>query len=356
MDRTVQLLVEDVAFGGAGVGHASGKAVFVPFTIDGETVSAEIVREKKKHAEARLGSIEIPSPHRAKPACPYFGRCGGCSYQHIAYDHQLALKSRQVEQTLRRLGRLKDVPMSPIVPSPKQYAYRNRIRVHAEDGVVGFFRHDRHELLDIEFCPIASAEPNEDLRLLRKRGATDGDYVLAEREERYFEQTNREVAAAMLQVVFDAVGRGQRRLVDAFCGAGFFAKGLAPLFEEIVGIESNGDAVNEARRTATAKETYIAADVSINLAEALAAGPREKTTLILDPPAAGLSPRAIDAICGAGPSEVFYVSCNPATLARDLQLICRAYELIAVTPLDMFPQTAQIEVVVHLRSASQADV
>lgn len=352
MERVIELAVGDVAFGGAGVGHANGKAVFVPFTIDGETVSAEILREKKKHAEARLRAVESASPHRVEPHCPYFGKCGGCSYQHISYEHQLTLKSRQVEQTLRRLGRLQDVPMSPAVPSPKQYAYRNRIRVHAENGVIGFYRHDRHELLDIEFCPITSAEPNEDLRRLRKRGVADGDYVLAEREERYFEQTNREVAAAMLRVVADAVAAGQQRLVDAFCGAGFFAKGLASLFEEVVGIEANGDAVNEARRTATENETYVAGDVGINLAEVLAAGRGKRTTLVLDPPAAGLSPRALDAICGAGPSEIFYVSCNPATLARDLQLICRTYQIVAVTPLDMFPQTAQIEVVVHLRGAS----
>src|SRR6478672_11254772 len=115
--RTAELTIPDVAFGGAGVARHNGKAVFVPFTIDGERVSARIVREKKQFAEAELIEILQPSPHRVAAACPYFGRCGGCSYQHISYDHQLELKARQVDQAMRRIARLSDPPMRPIVPS-----------------------------------------------------------------------------------------------------------------------------------------------------------------------------------------------------------------------------------------------
>ena len=157
----VELVIEDLAFGGKGVARDRGKAIFVPFTVDGERVSAKIVREKKQFAEAELVEVLEPSPHRVRPECIYFGRCGGCSYQHMSYEHQLRWKMRQVEQAIRRIGKLSEPPMRPIVPSPLPYAYRNRITVHAEDGVVGFYRRDEHRLMDVERCPIAMPEVNK---------------------------------------------------------------------------------------------------------------------------------------------------------------------------------------------------
>jgi 23S rRNA (uracil1939-C5)-methyltransferase len=161
--RIVDLKIEDAAFGGKGVGRQNGKAVFVPYTIEGETVSAEIVREKKQFAEAELIDVKESSPHRVTPPCPYFGSCGGCAFQHIDYEHQLAIKWRQVRDVLQRIGKLKDIPMRPIIPSPEQFGYRDRITVHAQDGVIGFFRRDSHRLIDIERCAIARDEVNRAL-------------------------------------------------------------------------------------------------------------------------------------------------------------------------------------------------
>ena len=135
--RTVDLRIEGVAFGGKGVARENGKAVFIPFTIDGELVSTRIVREKKQFADAEVVDLRERSSHRVEPPCPYFGECGGCAYQHIDYAHQLEIKSRQVGDVLRRIGKLKDVPMRSVIPSPLEYAYRNRITVHAENGTVG---------------------------------------------------------------------------------------------------------------------------------------------------------------------------------------------------------------------------
>src|SRR2546423_70006 len=136
--RIVDLRIEDVAFGGKGVGRESGKAVFIPYTIEGETVSAEILREKKQFADANLVEVKQSSPDRVKPQCPYFGRCGGCAYQHISYEDQLAIKWRQVRDALQRIGKLKDILIRPIIPSPKQYGFRKSITIHAQDGVIGF--------------------------------------------------------------------------------------------------------------------------------------------------------------------------------------------------------------------------
>jgi 23S rRNA (uracil1939-C5)-methyltransferase len=347
---SIEVTVEDVAFGGNGVARHDGKAVFIPFTIDGEHVSARITREKKKFAEGELRAVLDPSPHRVKPECPYFENCGGCSYQHISYAHQLEIKSKQVEQTLRRVGRLEKVPMSPIIPSPLPYGYRNRIRMHIEDGRVGFYAHGSHELIDIKSCSIASAEVNEGLARLRSRAVYDGDYTVSENTGgRFFEQTNNAVAQEMLDLASRLVKQGQSLLVDAYCGAGFFAKHLAPHFERVIGIEANDMAVEHARKSALPNESYMAGEVELHLPGAFTGEDLARTTVILDPPAIGISRRAADFILAAQPSEIIYVSCNPATLARDLALLGGAYQLLSVTPLDMFPQTAEIEVMAHLR-------
>ena len=342
------LKIDDVGFGGNGVGRSGGKVLFVPFTIDGEEVTVEITKQKKNFAEARLLSVETASPHRVEPRCPYFERCGGCSYQHIAYDRQLDIKARQVEQTLRRVGRFSEVPMRPIVPSPNEYGYRNRIRVHVEDGVAGFYSANRQELVDVESCAIASEQVNQALSELRSRVLRDGDYTLAERRPGFFEQTNDGMAGRMLDLVEKSVRRGQSLLVDAYCGSGLFAKHLAAHFGRVVGIEENYQAVQQAQRTAGANERYEGGDVAAHLSSVLGGADARTTTLLLDPPAIGISSAVIDSILAAHPSEILYVSCNPATLARDLALLSGRYRLESVTPLDMFPQTAEIEVAVHL--------
>jgi 23S rRNA (uracil1939-C5)-methyltransferase len=348
--RVVDLKIEDVAFGGKGVGRESGKAVFVPYTIEGETVSAEILRDKKQFAEADLAEVKQSSPDRVEPQCPYFGRCGGCAYQHISYEHQLAIKWRQVRDALQRIGKLKGVPMRPIVPSPEQYGYRNRITVHAQDGVIGFFRRDSHRLIDIEHCPISRDEVNRALTELRTQShVRDGHYTLrATPSARIFSQTNDAVANALRDLIVDLVPPNQQLLIDAFCGAGFFAKTLIDKFERVIGIDWDRFAIAAAKENATEKETYIAGDVETELKkEAVrSTGP---TTLIVDPPATGLSADARKAIIELAPATLIYVSCNPPTLARDLRDLQNKFIIDSVTPLDMFPQTAEIEVAVHLQ-------
>ena len=350
---TLQFPIQDIAFGGKGVGRADGLAIFVPFVITGERVTARLTKRKKKFAEAELISVDEPSPDRVTPACPYFGRCGGCAYQHIRYERQLEIKTSQVEQTLRRLGRLAEVPIRPAIGSPRHYGYRNRIRVHAEGGAIGFYRQDGHELIDIAECPIAAPAVNAELAALRRAPPLEGDYLLTgQGRGEYFVQTNDAVAAALLDHVRALVSPTSKTLVDAYSGAGFFARALAAGFAQVIGIEENERAVDYARRLAGPNESYVAGDVAIRLGDVLASLAAAETTLILDPPAAGAIQRVIDLILGAEPAEIIYVSCNPATLARDLDMLCRrAYKLVAVTPLDMFPQTAEVEVVAHLRNS-----
>jgi tRNA/tmRNA/rRNA uracil-C5-methylase (TrmA/RlmC/RlmD family) len=358
--RVADLRIEDIAFGGKGVGREHGKAVFVPYTIEGELVSAEIVREKKQFADAELIEIKASSSHRVTPECPYFGRCGGCAYQHIDYEHQLAIKWRQVRDVLQRIGKLKDIPLRPIIPSPKQYEYRNRITVHAQDGVIGFFRRDSHRLIEIERCPISCDDVNRALTELRGQNPRDGHYTLRTPfSRRVFFQTNSEVADALRDLIVDLVPPKQDLLIDAYCGTGFFAKALLNKFGRVVGIDWDRFAIATANENATEKETYIAGDIEEELtrqeqspvieSDLQRLGNRHSLTLIIDPPAIGLSKSVRHAILDLAPTTLIYVSCNPATLARDLKELHQKFTLNSVTPLDMFPQTAEIEAVAHLQ-------
>jgi 23S rRNA (uracil1939-C5)-methyltransferase len=325
---------------------------FVPFTAPGDRVRATPVKRQKKFSEARVVEILMPSPDRVVPECEYFTRCGGCAYQHIAYARQLDLKHRQVEQTLRRVGKFPEVPMRPIVPAPHPYAYRNRIRVHVQDGQAGFFAHRSHELIPIRHCPIAKPAVNDSLRRMLRTPLRDGDYtVFADDGEKFFTQTNDAVAEALLALTEQTVTRGQALLIDAYAGAGFFSNRLAPLFTQVIGIEENEHAVERARASSAPNERHLLGDVSMLLAEVLTAHPMGQTSVILDPPATGLAPQVAGLLAMSRPSEILYVSCNPATLARDLGELRSTYRLESVTPLDMFPQTAEIEVLAVLRSA-----
>ncbi|PYL02817.1 MAG: hypothetical protein DME32_05525 [Verrucomicrobia bacterium] len=357
----MELQIQDVAFGGKGVARTDGKAVFVPYVIDGESVSASITREHKKFLEAQLETIVTASPHRVEPRCPYFGRCGGCAYQHIEYEHQLALKWQQVKETLRRIGGLKDPPMRPFIPSPIEYGYRNRITVHVRDGVIGFFRRESNELLGIEHCPIARDEVNGKLAELRGRNPRDGHYTLRVIDgPRVFTQANDGVAAAMLDLVDRLLATAGGTLIDAYCGAGFFAKRLRARFETVIGIDWDQHAIVVAREDANENEIYVAADVETELSAAN--GPLQRADylgrplgsrrfLIVDPPATGLSKALVETLIEHPPTQLIYVSCNPATLARDLATVKETFRIDSITPLDMFPQTAELEVVVELSRA-----
>ncbi|HEX4667352.1 MAG TPA: TRAM domain-containing protein [Chthoniobacterales bacterium] len=349
MAREVELQIDDIAFGGKGVGRADGKAVFVPFTIEGERVTARVVREKKSFAEAGLVRLIETSPERVAPPCPYFGRCGGCSYQHMSYEHQLHWKSRQLGQALRRIGKIQEPPLRPIVPSPRDYAYRNRITVHAENSIVGFFRHDAHRLIDIERCAIAAPEVNEELAALRARRPRDGHYTLRTRSgPRVFSQTNDAVATHLADTIADLIPGNVSLLIDAYCGAGFFAKRAVAGIHRVVGIDWDVHAIAAAQADAGPTETYIAGEISPLLRAELAACDPRLTTVIVDPPAIGLGGDVREILRTHPVATLLYVSCNPPTLARDLGELGAVYRLESVTPFDMFPQTAEIEALAHL--------
>lgn len=348
--QTAAVTINDIAFGGKGVGRLpDGMACFVPDVAPGERVFVEITKRGKRFAEGKVTGFSERSMRRVEPPCPYFGSCGGCVYQHLPYDDQLEIKRGQVRQILARLGGLADADVRATVASPEPYGYRNRITVHVKHGKIGFFRRGGNRLVEIDKCLIASEPVNAYLAEWRRRPVDDGVKTIREDVRRTgFHQTNDAVAALLADVVAEVFSGGGPLLIDAYCGAGFFAKRLAPVFGEVVGIEWNETSVESARAQADPNERYLAGDVAGLLGDVLREAPPD-SALLLDPPAQGVSPEVIREILQSPPAHVAYISCDPATLARDLKNLSAAFEVDYVQPFDMFPQTAEIEVLAVLR-------
>ncbi|MFZ4116486.1 MAG: class I SAM-dependent RNA methyltransferase [Chthoniobacterales bacterium] len=343
--------IQDIAFGGSGVGRINDIACFIKGVIDEEIVTARIIRKKPRFLEATLLALEQKSPLRIEPPCPYFLKCGGCSYQHLEYSHQLNIKQKQLRDALERIAGIQNPPVKAMIPSPEALHYRNRITVHVRKGALGFFVEKGRDLIEVDHCLIASKEVNKALAQLKSQRPMDGDYLLGEKE-RYggFRQVNNAVATLLLEEVKRyAIQNPAEILIDAYCGAGFFSHALATSFSQVIGIERSQSSIALACQGADPNELFEEGSVEEVLPQKLLECSSAKTTLILDPPSEGLSELVVLAILNNPPSSMIYVSCNPATLARDLKRLSSQYQLQESTPLDMFPQTAEIESINFLR-------
>lgn len=334
--------ITDLAYGGAGLARHEGRVVFVPFTIPGEKVRARITRVRRGWAQAAVTRIEEASTDRLAPPCPYFTRCGGCAYQHIAYPRQLEIKTRQVAEALRRIGKFAAPPVEPARPSPQDYGYRNRITMHVEPPSIGFRGTEPRELVDVRACLLADEAVNAALTRLRaKKYLRSGPATLrSDPAGRGFRQVNDGAAEVLADLVADLAGAGEL-LIDAYCGAGFFAKKLREKFRQVIGLDWDVRSIEAANEEARPHEQYRAGDTAELLPAAL--GSSAATVVLLDPPAQGLAPGVIETLLAARPARIIYISCDPATLARDLAKLAPAYDLQRAAPVDLFPQTASIE-------------
>lgn len=350
LDTTIS--IESIGFGGAGVGRLTdGRVCFVPLTLPGERVSVSIVKEKKSFAEAELVRLLEMSIDRIPPRCPLFGKCGGCAYQHLRYEKQLEVKTGQVLELLGRFGGITGAVVRPMLPSPDEWNYRNRLGVHVQDGEVGFHERKSNRLIPASGCPIASPEVNVQLAELAANPPRGNQRItLREKSEFFgFSQVNRGAAQLLADVVCRMLEGGGAHLVDAYCGAGFFTKRLREKFRAVTGIEWSHGAVHAARSSAQAGEVYLEGAVEVHLPAALAGSAASETALLLDPPAEGLSREVLEAILANPPATIVYVSCDPSTLARDLKRLSPQFFLDHIQPVDMFPQTAEIETVSLLK-------
>jgi 23S rRNA (uracil1939-C5)-methyltransferase len=342
----VRLEITEVAFGGDGVARHEGKVWFVPLTLPGEAVWARAREVKKSFVRAELVSVERRSDRRVEPVCRYFGQCGGCRYQHSDIALQRELKREQVRSLLWRIGGFADVPVEPVLGADPVWNYRNRITLHIREGVVGFHRLQGEGLLDIAECSLAHASINKALADFRRRRPHDGHRTLRSYEDAAgFRQTNDAVAALLLDQVREGLRPGGEVLIDAYGGSGFFARGLRELFSRRILVDWSHSAMEKARATLEAGEELLEMDVAEGLAQLAHEVPPSTATLLLDPPSEGLEKAVVGRILAGKFARLVYVSCDPATFARDARALASQWQLLRVQPFDMFPHTAEVEVV-----------
>lgn len=364
------LEVRDIAFGGEGVGRHGDLVVFVPFVLVGETVEVEILELKKRFARGRLLNVLQASPDRVAPPCPHFSRCGGCQYQHMSYAAQLAAKHKQIVDLFQRVGGFAQTVISPVVPCPSPYGYRNRIMIRSQWNKpeqrlnIGFVRCDCGLVEDIEECLIAEPAVSARIREVRANPPPKGGLKVVLRlppedwevpPDSFF-QNNFILLPQLVEAVRELIqAAGSRHLVDAYCGVGFFGISLARHVESFVGVEYDSMAVRAARRNAerhgVTNGEFVAGPAETLLGDLVARFRAGGTTVLIDPPRKGCQPGSIELLRQTAPAQIIYVSCHPATLSRDLNALCRdgVYELVRVVPLDMFPQTQHVECVADLR-------
>jgi len=369
------LTIDDVAFGGEGVARLTDFVVFVAFVAVGEVVEAEVTEVKRRFARARLARVIQSSPERVEPQCRYFGQCGGCQYQHLAYTAQLRLKHKQIGDLFQRIGGFDPKLVAPVVPCPQPYGYRNRIMIRSQwdkskQGLnIGFIRADSRLVVDLEECSIAEPALNEQIKFVRAHPPPKGGIKMVLRiapdgwevpPDSFF-QNNFFLLPELVNVVSERLRQAHTRfLVDVYCGVGFFSIELGGLVESFAGVELDRLAIQAARRNAAARGRvngeFVAGAAQELLPELLTRFPATATTVLLDPPRKGCPPAALDLLRRARPAQIIYVSCHPATMARDLNVLCGqgVFDLAQVVPIDMFPQTAHLESVADLRSMVDA--
>ena len=361
-----------------------GKIVLAAYGIAGERVVVEVREEHPSHIVAEVVEVLRPSPERVEPRCPHFGVCGGCQLQHISYEEQGRIKQQVLADQLRQIGGIVNPPVSPILAAENPWNYRNNARFTVRrEGVTGFTHWHTHRFEPIDECQIMDTRINDIKRKLdgalinRERqlavriGRNTGDTLVHpalngrgdelgvetgqdSHTERLFNvpfkvsaasffQVNTAQAERMIALVRDRLRPAPSdTIVDAYAGVGTIAALLAPMCGRVIAIEESAAAVRDA-------EINLAPfpNVEMILAkteEALPELNERVDAVILDPPRQGCYPEVIDAIRRLQPRRIVYVSCDPATLASDLnRLILGGYTLTDVTPVDMFPHTYHIE-------------
>ncbi|HWS53992.1 MAG TPA: class I SAM-dependent RNA methyltransferase, partial [Pyrinomonadaceae bacterium] len=382
--------VERILPGGVGLAHADGQTVLVGLAAPGDRLRVRVERARGKTLFATLVEVLSPSPARVEPPCPYFGRCGGCDFQQLDYEAQLAAKSEIIRDCLRRVGHVEPPAEIVVTPSPAEWRYRSRARWQYDPrgGALGYYERGTHRVCDVAECPVAAPAVQGRLTRLREAAradelpagarefeAVEGDDGVAlwpaleagdERErtrlvagERYrfdagcFFQINHALLEPLVAAgLGDAAGQ---TALDLYCGVGLFTLPLARRFASVTGVEGHAAASAYARRNlADAGLTHASVETA-HVGEWLAARapslPRPDF-ILLDPPRAGAEPETVRAILELRPPRLSYVSCDPATLARDLHALTAAgYRISTLRAFDMFPQTHHVETVVHLSSS-----
>jgi 23S rRNA (uracil1939-C5)-methyltransferase len=372
------LTIEKLVYGGEGLARLEGKVILTPFVLPGEVVRVETERAKNDLWRGRLIEVLQPSAARIQPGCPYFQRCGGCQYQHMDYAFQLEQKREILREALKRGGKIESAgEIGMVVGEPWQY--RNRVQLHVEDGKVGYFGQGSRDLCAIDHCPIASPKLNEVIGRLTElelgsvsaavelfTNETDVQVNVVDRVPRQaltmlstlgvttpieyngfrvsrnsFFQINRFLIDGLVEcAVADKQGGWA---VDLYAGVGLFSVKLGARFAKVTAVESSASSFRDLQHN------FAQHAVNANVEDYLAGLAETPDFILADPPRVGLGKVAVKQLGRIKAPRLSIVSCDPATLARDLQgLIAENYRIDKITLVDLFPQTFHLETVVEL--------
>ncbi len=378
--------IERILPGGMGLAHAQGKTVFVSLAAPGDRVRVRVEREQGNVLFASIEEILAPSPLRIEPPCPYFGRCGGCDFQQLTYEAQLAAKAEIIRDCLHRIARLENIPEIVVTPSPNNWRYRMRAtwQIDEEQRTIGYYERGSRVVCDVADCAVLQPELQAKLEEVRATewyqfppGLKHLDVVAGEngvsfapefaqfetlelsltvRGEVYrynaeaFFQINPSLLGPLIDFALsDASGESA---LDLYSGVGLFTLPLSRHFNHVLAVEANPMAARFARRNLQEAGLVNARVINATVTDWFRSGPTTAADFILlDPPRAGAESAVIKGILDLQPSQICYVSCDPATLARDLKkLISGGYVIEALHGFDLFPQTHHVETVARLKN------
>ncbi len=360
--------IEKIVQGGFGLGRIEGKVIFIPYTIPGETVRVEKTIPKKDYELAHTYKILRPSPNRIPPLCPYFPLCGGCQFQHMAYDTERAIKEEMFKETLRRMTGISGVTVNLVHSSPM--AYRNRVRFHSMKGHLGFKTAKATRVVPIDRCIVCVEEVNrflEDIRNERVQMGSRGEVTVFGYGGNYFwKEGIREVTVELLgkQVSFPIESFFQSnvtllehlirshilplqasRILELYGGVGTFGVFLTEHCSHYTMVEEYPLSVEYARKNLGGRGVKVVqARVERWIPQA-----GSFDTVVLDPPRNGLSAPVREFLKRKAPRKILYISCNPVTFARDLKsFLSEGYKFDSITLYDFYPRTTHLEVVCQL--------
>jgi len=393
----LDVTIEKLVYGGDGLARLDGQVVLVPFVLAGERATVETVEQKPGLVRSKLSALHETAGERVDPRCPYFGRCGGCHYQHAGYEAQLGFKRAILAETLRRVGKL-EPPEEIRVIAKEPWHYRNRAQFHIQGNEIGYLEARSNRLCGIDRCPISSPRINQVITTLREMlrdarwprfvraaevftnedqvqlnvlesdrpvarrlfdwcadaiaGFVPGalDYAVAGETYRVsggsFFQVNRFLIDQMVEQALDHAA-GESAL-DLFAGVGLFSLPLAKRFAKVTAVESGTGALRDLRFNA--ERAGVTVEAHQSTVDAFLAGLSAAPDFVLaDPPRAGLGKIAVRELVRLKPASIAIVACDPATLARDLAaLLAGGYKLDQLTLVDLFPQTYHIEAIAWL--------
>ncbi|MBN1833559.1 MAG: 23S rRNA (uracil(1939)-C(5))-methyltransferase RlmD [Deltaproteobacteria bacterium] len=451
----IELKIENMAYGGQGVGRLEGLVIFVKYAVPGDWVRVQVVKRKKDYAEARITDLLEPSKDRIQAPCPYYGFCGGCQWQQVRYECQLAYKKLHVKEAMARIGAFPDVLVHDVIPSKNPYHYRNKMEFSFSDRR-WFLPHETedqkkdlgfalglhvpgtfHRVIHVEDCLLQHETGNQILRevakyaeksnipayglknhkgfwrfltlrysthfdewmvnlvtseerrdvleplaeaLCRKinnirtvvNNITAGKAAVAVGEKEIvlrgpgtiqdrlgpfsfqisansFFQTNAIGAETLYEKVRAFAGlNGTEMVLDLYSGTGTIPIFLSKQAETIIGMEISESAVLDAKRNCASNEVRNCRFICGDIRERLSELRMKPEVLIIDPPRAGIHRDLLAKIMALGTEKIIYVSCNPATMARDLAQMRQGYHIAEIQPVDMFPQTFHIEAIAKL--------